>query len=77
MSKKKTPEDIQVTKNFIQEIDMLVNVKKMDYLEAVLYYCDKSGLEIESAASFIKHNSKMKQRLEKEARSQRLLKDNV
>ena len=77
MSKKKTLEDIQVARDFINEVDVLVRTKKMDYLEAVLYYCEKSGLEIESAASFIKHNSKLKQRLEKEARSQRLLKDKV
>jgi hypothetical protein len=77
MSKKKTPEDIQVARDFINEIDILVNTKGMDYLEAVVYYCEKSGLEIESAASFIKHNSKMKQRLEKEARGQRLLKEKV
>jgi hypothetical protein len=73
MSKKKTPEDIQIAHKFVEEIDALV-AKGMDFLEAIVYYCDKSGLEIESAASFIKHNSKMKGKLEKEAHKQKLLK---
>ena len=74
MSKKKTPEDITVANDFIHDVEALVTGKKMDYLEAIVYYCERTGLEIESAASFIKHNYKMKKKLEKEASLQKLLK---
>lgn len=74
MTRRKTVEEVQVAKNFVQEITELVQDKKMEYLEAVLYYCQKTGLEIETAANLVKHNSKLRERLEKEAHTNNLLK---
>lgn len=54
-------------KDFIEIIDGIVEEKKIDYLEAVMYYCDKTGLEIETAAKMIKGNPKIKAKLKIDA----------
>jgi len=52
---------------FIKEIDDLVKTAKIDYIDAVIYYCDKNGIEIETAASLIKSSSKIKAKIQNEA----------
>jgi len=41
----------------------------MEYLDAVLYYCSQTGLEIETAADLIRRNAKMKARVRLDAES--------
>lgn len=53
--------------DFIGIIEKIVDEKKIDYFEAVMYYCDKTGLEIESAAEMIKSNAKMKAKIKNDA----------
>ena len=55
--------------DFLQKIDDLVVEKKIEYLEAVLYYCEHTGLEIETAAQLIRRNAKMKARVRNDAES--------
>jgi len=52
---------------FMLEIDALVTDKKMEYIEAVIYYCEKNNIEIETAASLIKGSAKMKAKIQNEA----------
>lgn len=52
---------------FMQEIDKLVQEKKMEYIDAVLYYCTQNDIEIETAASLIKGSAKMKAKIQFEA----------
>lgn len=52
---------------FMIEIDKLVEDKKMEYIEAVLYYCKENDVEIETAASLIKGSPKMKAKVQLEA----------
>jgi hypothetical protein len=52
---------------FMQEIDKLVDEKKMEYIEAVLFYCTSNDIEIETAASLIKGSAKMKAKIQFEA----------
>jgi len=52
---------------FMQEIDKLVEDKKMEYIEAVMYYCNENDIEIETAASLIKGSAKMKAKIQFEA----------
>lgn len=49
--------------DFISIIDNIVKEKKIDYFEAVMYYCEKTGLEIESAAELVKSNAKIKSKV--------------
>ena len=58
---------------FMQEIDKLVEEKKMDYIEAVMYYCNVNDIEIETAASLIKGSAKMKAKIQFEAENQNYL----
>jgi len=58
---------------FMQEIDKLVEEKKMDYIEAVIYYCNNNDIEIETAASLIKGSAKMKAKIQLEAETQNYL----
>lgn len=52
---------------FSKEIETLVREKKMEYIDAVVYFCDKNGVDIETAASLIKNNSKLKASIQEEA----------
>jgi len=58
---------IKSPSQFMQEIDKLVEEKKLDYIEAVLYYCEENDIEIETAASLIKSSAKMKAKVQLEA----------
>lgn len=64
---------IRSPSQFMQEIDKLVEEKKMDYIEAVLYYCEQNDIEIETAASLIKSSAKMKAKVQLEAENQNYL----
>jgi hypothetical protein len=52
---------------FMHEIDKLVQEKKMEYIDAVIYYCNANDIEIETAASLIKGSAKMKAKIQVEA----------
>ena len=58
---------------FMQEIDKLVAEKKMEYIDAVLFYCTVNDIEIETAASLIKGSAKMKAKIQLEAEEQNLI----
>jgi len=52
---------------FMQEIEKLVAEKKMEYIDAVIMYCQQNDIEIETAASLIKGSAKMKAKIQNEA----------
>lgn len=54
-------------KDFVQNIELIAKEKKVDYIDAVLMYCEKTGLEIETAAKIIKNNAKMKAHIKSDA----------
>lgn len=64
---------IKSPSQFMLEIDKLVDEKGMDYIEAVLYYCDSQDIEIETAASLIKSSAKLKAKVQIEAENQNYL----
>lgn len=53
--------------NFLVRIEQISKEKRLDYMDAVIWYCDKTGLEIETAAELIRKNAKMKARIKNEA----------
>ena len=55
------------TEKFLAEIKKLVLDFNMDYLDAVVYYCERNNLEVETAASIIRSNLKIKSKLQVEA----------
>ena len=54
---------------FLSEIETLVVDKKMEYIDAVVYYCEQNNMEIETAAQLIKQNQKFKDKLRNEPES--------
>lgn len=59
-------------KKFAYEIDSLVAKTDLNYLEAIVEYCKKTGLEIEVAASLV--NSTLKEKIESDVMGRNLLK---
>lgn len=53
--------------DFLFEIEQIVTDKRIDYIDAVIIYCDRTGMEIETAAELIKKNAKIKAKLKTDA----------
>lgn len=53
--------------DFLLEIEHIASDKNIDYIDAVVHYCSKTGMEIETAAELIKKNAKIKAKLKNDA----------
>jgi hypothetical protein len=58
---------------FYSDIETLVVELKTDYMDAIVYYCDKNNIEIETVAAIIKSNSKFKAIIQNEGEDLNLL----
>ena len=58
-----TPDDIQ---KFSMEIEELVYMKDIPYIDAVVMYCEQTGFELETAAKLVSGVLKSKIKLEAE-----------
>ena len=58
--------------NFSTIIEKIADNQKMHCLDAIVQYCDETGLEVEVAATLI--SLKLKSRIQEEAQSINLLK---
>lgn len=54
-------------KDFQREVETLAFERRVDFMEAVLMYCEQTGMEIEVAGQLIKTSAKMKARIQDEA----------
>lgn len=57
---------------FAVEIESLVLEKDLNYLDAIIYHCEKTGMEIETASGLI--NESLKKKIETVARQFNYLK---
>lgn len=57
---------IMNTDHFYKEIDRLVNINGLSYMDAVVYFCEKNDVEIETAASLVKGNFRIKSHIQQE-----------
>jgi len=48
------------------EIEHLVSECGLDYIDAILHYAEKNGVEVETIASMVKNNAKMKAKVREE-----------
>lgn len=55
------------SEKFVKEIENLVKTYNLDYMDAVVHYCEKNNIEIEAAAGIIRSNIRIKARLQEEA----------
>ena len=58
-------------KSFSAKIEELVKEKGMEYIEAIVWFCDENSIDIESASSLI--NRPLKEKLRKEGEDLHLL----
>jgi hypothetical protein len=61
--------NIKTPSDFVIEIEMIVKDTSCEYIDAVMLYCEKHNIEVETAADLIKHNSVLKAKLQYEAES--------
>jgi len=54
------------TDKFYKEINILVKRHNMKYIDAVVFFCEKNEIEIETAAAMIASNYRMKSSLQME-----------
>jgi hypothetical protein len=54
------------TEKFIKDIESLVTRGNIDYLDAVVHYCETNNVEIEAAAMIIRNNIRIKSKLQSE-----------
>lgn len=55
------------SEKFLKEIERIVNAYDIDYMDAVIHFCEKNNIEVETAASIIRSNLKIKSKLQLEA----------
>lgn len=59
---------------FVEEIETLCREKNIEYIDAVVLWCEKNNLEVETAAFWIKKDSTMKSKIQAEAETLNILK---
>ena len=67
--------EIMNTQTFSAIIEGVVKEKRITYLDAVVWYCEQKGVEIETGAKLV--NSIIKKKLEAEASDLNYLKEKV
>jgi hypothetical protein len=60
--------------NFSFEIDKLCQDKGIDYIDAVVLWCERNKIEVEYAASLIKKDPVFKSKIQVEAENLNILK---
>ena len=53
--------------NFLIEIEKIRRAGSVDYMDAIIHYCEKNEVEIEVIAKYIKKNVVLKAKLQEEA----------
>jgi hypothetical protein len=60
--------------NFVEEVEKLCRDKNIEYIDAVVFWCEKNNLEIETAAYWIKKDPVMRSKIQLEAENLNVLK---
>ena len=60
--------------NFHEDIEKLCRAKQLDYIDAVIHWCDKNKIEVEYAAALIKKDQAIKEKIQVEAENLNILK---
>ena len=63
-----------VSTTFIEDIERMCEIHSVDIVDAVVTWCERNNVEIESVASLIKKDVSLKARLQAEAESARTVK---
>lgn len=66
--------NVKSSAEFIAEIENIVWDKDIDYIEAIILYCEKYNLEVETVATIIKQNQVIKSKVQYEAENLNMVK---
>ena len=58
---------------FYKDVESLVNNHILSYMDAVVYYCEKNDIEIETAGALVKSNFRFKSYIQQEGETLRYL----
>jgi len=61
-------------RSFVDEIEHLCKSKNLEYIDAVVHWCEKNKFEVEFAASLIKKDVVLKSKIQEEAENLNVLK---
>jgi len=65
---------IQMSNTFINDIEQLCRIKNMEYIDAVVHWCESNKIEVEYVANLIKKDPTMKAKIQVEAENLNILK---
>ena len=60
--------------SFVEEVEKLCRDKNIEYIDAIVFWCQKNNLEIETAAYWIRKDPVMKSKIQLEAENLNVLK---
>lgn len=63
-----------IKQQFIEEIETICKNRKVEYIDAIVMWCDKNNIEVETAAAWIKKDSSLKSKVQAEAEDLNILK---
>ena len=63
------------TKSFSIKVEKIANELKISYMDAIVWYCERNDIEVETAAKLI--NSKIKQAIALEASNLNMMKEKI
>lgn len=66
--------NVKSSAEFIMEIETIVREKNIEYIEAIVLYCEKNNLEVETVATIIKQNQVIKSKVQLEAENLNMVK---
>jgi hypothetical protein len=65
---------IPTSNTFIEEIEKLCRTKNIEYIDAVVHWCEKNKIEVEYIAAYIKKDPVFKSKIQAEAENLNILK---
>ena len=65
---------IPMSNTFIEEIEKLCRTKNIEYIDAVIHWCEKNKIEVEYIAGLIKKDPVFKSKIQAEAENLNILK---
>lgn len=63
--------------NFTEQIEEIVLKKKIEYIEAILHWCEINRFDVEYAGDLIRRNPSLKEKIQKEATQLKFLKEDT
>ena len=63
-----------IKNTFVEEIEYICREKNIEYIDAVVMWCEKNNLDVEIAAYWIKKDLSMKMKIQAEAENLNIIK---